>query len=180
MNKEKVKEIVFKTISKIPSNYKFELVEIQEDKRMFLVNLISPEKVECQIFLVNGGFDELNEKQFMGVIAHELAHYWSGGVSEEHKKMMGLFRLKAIEESLLKRRELRKANQFKNKYLSQLKTKDNLNKLSHAWEEYKKLEERTDSFAEEKFGLGEEVREMRKVANFLELSLEFIKGNPPV
>lgn len=177
MDKERIKKIVLKTIEKLPKKFRFELIGIEEYQKLFSINLKSRDKKDCQIFMIYGKFDELKDEEFIGAIAHELAHYWTGGVSEDYKKIIIIYRWKSLEEYYRKKGFFRKADGFKKKYLSLLKTKKDLEELKEAYREYGKIEEKTDNFAKERFGLKEEIDSMRKVCDELELSLEFKRND---
>ncbi len=173
MNEEKVKEIVLKTIEGLPKKYKFELINVESSGKSFFVDLLSPEKTSCQIQILSGQFELLTGKEFIGAIAHEFAHYWTKGVSKEYFEMMHVFKLKAIEMAVRKTGQFRKAERIKKEYSLHLKDKKDIGRLNEAWEKYVESEEKTDSFAKEKFGFKKEVEAMRKVYDKYELALYF-------
>lgn len=171
--KKRIEEIVIKTIDKLPQEYKFKFLNVEEDNGAYIIRLISPQGIKCSIYIISGKIDKLSEIEFIGAIAHELAHNWCGDISEEYKDMHHVFVLKSLEEGLKEKGEFRRAKQIKNKYLKYFKSRRDIARLEGAWLEYQDLENKTDSFVKEKFGLREEVESMRKVNDSLELNFRF-------
>ena len=67
-------------MDRISAEKNFEILKISGNK----IKLNGPEGKLWYILSESGNFDELSDNAFIGLIVHELAHYWSPDISEEY------------------------------------------------------------------------------------------------
>ena len=158
-------------LNRLPEKYKFKHNDAFVKNHIFFIYVISPDKTRCAIASLNNKIDKISDDALKGAIAHELAHFW---IQQDEQVYNDYWKVAPIYNkvmALFNKGKIKEAKILKKKGDKILKNK----RINRNFNEYIRVEHKTDNFASEKFGFKKEIKAMKKVVeeDFTEISLRF-------
>lgn len=177
--KERILRLTKKILRKLPQEHKFKLIDItdsgilNEISYKLRINLISPKENNCCVLILEGNLDELEDKEIIGALVHELAHYLSPKMTEEERRYMlfaelqrNIIRQRKIGGSRLLQPLIRKRDKI-------VKEIGGLGEIERLTKDYKIEEDATDLKAIN-WGFEEEITAMRNKSNTFDFFFRFV------